>query len=186
MDKLAEALQDKALTFYSNLPMDVHDNYNQVNQKFNAQFGPKEPPQTVRNQLKVVKQKAQEPLEEFAECCQSLANDAGRDDNQDMANHAAMDAFLHGVMDTESAYSAMDKNPANTDEALDYVKCVMHNRKALFGACTKAIWNVTFTEDDEGVEDRHIRIVKQVTPAPLAKADDRIEKLEKSVADTNS
>ena len=99
--KLVEALQDKALTFYSNFPMDVHDNYNQVNQKFNARFGPKEPPQTVRNQLKVVRQEAEEPLEEFAEGCQSLANDAWGDDNQDMANCAAMDAFLHGVMDTE-------------------------------------------------------------------------------------
>ena len=166
--------------------MDVCDNYNQVNQKFNARFGPKEPPQTLRNQLKVVKQKAEEPLEKFAECCQSLANDAWGDDNQDMADRAAMDAFLHGVMDTESAYSAMDKNPANTDEALDYVKRVMHNCKALFGACTKTIRNVTFAEDDEGVEERHIRIMKQVTPAPPAKADDRIEKLEKSVADTNS
>ena len=164
--------------------MDVCDNYNQVNQKFSAQFGPKEPPQTVRNQLKVVKQKAEEPLEEFAERCQSLAYDAWGDDNLDMVNRAAVDAFLHGVMDTKSAYSAMDKNPANTDEALDYVKCVMHNCKALFGACTKTIQNVTFT-GDEGVE-RHIRIVKQVTPAPLAKAGDRIEKLEKSVADTNS
>ena len=47
----------------------------------------------------------------------------------------------------------MDKNPANTDEALDYVKRVMHNCKALFGARTKTIWNVTFTEDDEGVEE---------------------------------
>ena len=80
----------------------------------------------------------------------------------------------------------MDKNPANTDEALDYVKHAMHNHKALFGARNKTIQNVTFTEDDEGVEERHIRIVKQVTPASLAKADDRTEKLEKSVADTNS
>ena len=62
----------------------------------------------------------------------------------------------------------------------------MHNRKALFGAHTKTIRNVTFMEGDEGVEERHIRIVKQVTPAPPAKADDRIEKLEKSAADTNS
>ena len=62
----------------------------------------------------------------------------------------------------------------------------MHNRKAFFGAHTKTIRNATFAEDDEGVEERHIRIVKQVTPVPLAKADDRIEKLEKSVADTNS
>ena len=119
--------------------MDVCDNYNQVNQKFSARFGPKEPSQTVRNQLKVIKQKAEEPLEEFAEHCQSLANDAWGDDNQDMADCAAMDAFLHGVMDTKSAYSAMDKNPANTNEALDYVKCAMHNHKAVFGTCTKTI-----------------------------------------------
>ena len=66
-----------------------------------------------------------------------------------MADRAAMDAFLHEVMDTESAYSAMDKNLANTDEALDYVKCAVHNCKALFGAHTKTIQNVTFVEDDE-------------------------------------
>ena len=65
LDKLVEALQDKALTLYSNLAPDVHNDYDQVNRKFNARFGPKEPPQTVRNQLKVVKQKADEPLEEF-------------------------------------------------------------------------------------------------------------------------
>ena len=76
LDKLVEALQDKALTFYRNLAPDVHDDYDQVNRKFNTRFGPKEPPQTVRNQLKVVKQKADEPLEEFAERCQLLANDA--------------------------------------------------------------------------------------------------------------
>ena len=39
-----------------------------------------------------------------------------------MADQSAMDAFLHGVLDTESAYSAMDKNPATVDEALDLVK----------------------------------------------------------------
>ena len=82
----------------------------------------------------MVKQKAEEPLEEFAECCQSLANDAWGDDNQDMANCTAMYAFLHGVMDTESAYGVMDKNPVNTDKALDNVKRAMHNCKALLGA----------------------------------------------------
>ena len=75
----------------------------------------------------MVKQKADEPLEEFAERCQSLANDTWAEDNQDMAAQSAMDAFLHGVLDTESAYSAMDKNP------LDLVKRALHIQKALFG-----------------------------------------------------
>ena len=39
-----------------------------------------------------------------------------------MADRSAMDAFLHRVLDTESAHSAMDKNPATVDEALDLVK----------------------------------------------------------------
>ena len=51
-----------------------------------------------------------------------------------MADRSAMDAFLHGVLDTESAYSAMDKNPATVDDALDLVKRALHNQKALFGA----------------------------------------------------
>ena len=38
----------------------------------------------------------------------------GAEDNQDMADQSAMDAFLHGVLDTESAYSAMDKKPSNS------------------------------------------------------------------------
>ena len=183
LDKLVEALQDKALTFYSNLAPDVHDDYDQVNRKFNARFGPKEPPQTVRNQLKVVKQKADEPLEGFAEQCQSLANDAWAEDNQDMADRSAMDAFLHGVLDTESAYSAMDKNPATMDEALDLVKQVLHNWKALFGAQAKTIRNVSFMGENEGVEERHIHVVKasSLVPAPV---EEKIHKLEKSMGET--
>ena len=130
----------------------------------------------------MVKQKADEPLEEFAERCQSLANDAWADDNQDMADRSAMDAFLHGVLDTESAYSAMDKNPATVDEALDIVKRALHNWKALFGAQAKTIHNVSFMEENEGVEERHIHVVKACSPVPAPV--EKIHKLEKSMVET--
>ena len=76
LNKLVEALQDKALTFYSNLPDNVCENYGLVRRKFNAQFWPKDPSQTVCNQLKVIQQKPEEELEEFAAHCHQLANDA--------------------------------------------------------------------------------------------------------------
>ena len=39
LNKLVEALQDKALAFYSNLLDNVHENYGLVRRMFNAQFG---------------------------------------------------------------------------------------------------------------------------------------------------
>ena len=129
----------------------------------------------------MVKQKADEPLEEFAERCRSLANDAWTEDNQDMADRSAMDVFLHGVLDTESAYSAMDKNPATVDEALDLVKRALHNWKALFGVRAKTICNVSFMEENEAVEERHI-CIKASSPVPTP-VEEKIHKLEKSMVE---
>ena len=39
------------------------------------------------------------------------------------------------------------------DEALDLVKRALHNWKALFGAWAKTIHNVSFMEENEGVEE---------------------------------
>ena len=94
-----------------------------------------------------------------------------------------MDAFLHGVLDTESAYSAMDKNPATVDETLDLVKRALHNQKVLFGAQAKTICNVSFMGENEGVEERHIHVVKasSLVPTPV---EEKIHKLEKSMGET--
>ena len=70
LNKLVEALQDKALTFYSDLLDNVHENYGLVRRKFNAQFGLKDPSQTVHNQCKVIQQK---PEEELGGVCCSLS-----------------------------------------------------------------------------------------------------------------
>lgn len=69
LSKFVEALQDKALQFYRNLPEEVWDDYELVSKKFHARFWPQEPSQTVRSQLKVLKQQPDETLEEYAEKC---------------------------------------------------------------------------------------------------------------------
>ena len=107
LNKLVEALQDKALTFYSNLLDNVYENYGLVRRKFNAWFGPKDPSQTVCNQCKVIQQKPEEELEEFAGCYHQLATDAWGDISMEAVDHAAVDAFLHGTIDSKAAWSTM-------------------------------------------------------------------------------
>ena len=121
LNKLVEALQDKALTFYSNLPDNVHENYGLVRRKFSAQFGPKDPSQTVCNQLKVIQQKPEEELEEFAAHCHQLATDAWGDISMEAVDHAALDAYLHGTIDSKAAWSAMQQSPQNIDDAFEYL-----------------------------------------------------------------
>ena len=51
-----------------------------------------------------------------------------------MANTVAVEAFLQGCSDKESAFYAMEKEPNTMDEALSLVKKAIHNHRALYGA----------------------------------------------------
>ena len=87
-----------------------------------------------------------------------------------------MDAFLHGLIDTEAAYSALDKEPANLDEALELTKRAMHNRWALLGNHGKNVRTVSFAEEEER-EEKKIRVVRTdgVASNPV---EERISKME--------
>ena len=182
LSKFVEALQDRALEFYGNLPEEVRDDYQLVSKKFRARFWPQEPSQTVRSQLKVLKQQPEESLEEYAEKCQQLATDAWGATNPEMTEHSAMDAFLHGLIDTEAAYSTLDKEPANLDEALELTKRAMHNRRALLGNRSKNVRMVSFAEEEEK-EEKKIRIVR-TDGAASNPVEERISKMEESMAET--
>ena len=131
--KLVEALEDKALTFYSSLPGLTWESYPLVKAKFNAQFGPKEPSRTARNQLAILQQCSEEELEEFAEWALRISMDAWGDLSADMANAAAKEAFIHGVSDKEAAFITMSQNPDTLDDALAFLKQVVHDKKSLAG-----------------------------------------------------
>ena len=73
--KLVEALEDKALTFFSSLSEDVRNNYMLVQKKMNSRFELQEPPNTVRKQLQTLHQEVDESMEEWAERCQCFAYD---------------------------------------------------------------------------------------------------------------
>ena len=182
LSKFVEALQDKALQFYENLPEEVRDDYQLVSKKFHARFWPQEPSQTVSSQLKVLKQQPDESLEEYAEKCQQLATDAWGATNPEMTEHSVMDAFLHGLIDAEAAYSALDKEPANLDEALELTKRAMLNRRALLGNRSKNVRMVSFAEEEEK-EEKKIRVVR-TDGAASNPVEEPISKMEESMAKT--
>lgn len=82
-----------------------------------------------------------------------------------MMEQSAMDAFFHGLLDTEAAYSALDKEPTNLDEALELTKWAMHNCKALLGNCSKTVRMVSFAEEEDK-EEKKIRVVQTDATAP--------------------
>ena len=129
--KLVEALEDKALTFFSNLPSNVQVNFELVRKKMNNQFMPQEPAITVRKQLQTIHQNTEEALEEWAERCQQCAYEAWGKVSPEVAEQAAIEAFLGGVIDTEAAFTVLEKDPQTMDEALEFLTKAVHHHKSL-------------------------------------------------------
>ena len=129
--KLVEVLEDKALTFFSNQPPNVQVNFELVRKKMNNRFMPQEPAITVRKQLQTIHQNTEEALGEWAERCQQCAYDAWGKISPEVAEQAAIEAFLGGVIETEAAFTVLEKDPQTVDEALEFLKKAVHSRKSL-------------------------------------------------------
>ena len=119
--KLVESLEGKALTFFSKLPHNVQCNFEVVRKKMNNRFIPHKPAITIRKNLQTIRQNSEEALEEWAEHCQQCAYDAWGEMSEDVAELAAVEAFLGGVLETEAAFSVMEKDPQTVDRALELI-----------------------------------------------------------------
>ena len=126
----------------------MYENYGPVRRKLNAQFGPKDPSQTVCNQLKVIQQKPEEELGEFATCCHQLATDAWGGYLHGGSRSCCCSCFPAWHHDSEAAWSEMQQSPQNMDDAFEYLQQVMHNWKLLLSSRnrTKAVQSVSFAE----------------------------------------
>ena len=89
----------------------------------------------------MVQQKPEEELEECAAHYHQLATDASGDISPETVNCTAVDAFLHGAVDSDAAWSAMEQYPQSTDDAFEYLRQAMHNCKSLLSSRnrTKAV-----------------------------------------------
>ena len=55
----------------------------------------------------------------------------GEISHPEVAELAAVEAFLGGVLETETAFSVMEKDPQTVDEALEMLKKAVHGCKSL-------------------------------------------------------
>ena len=118
LGKLKELLKDDALAYFSRLPLNVRESYRLLCEKMNLRFGQKDTPRTAQTQLFVIKQKDEEELEEWAERCMSVSIDGWQDQSEVVAQEQAVNAFLRGARERDSALAVMDKEPASIDEAV--------------------------------------------------------------------
>ena len=184
--KLVEALDDKALTFFSNLPPEVQGNFEIVKKKMNNRFIPREPSTTVRKQLQTIQQKPEEALEEWAERCQQCAFHAWGEKSEEVAELAAVEAFLGGVLETEAAVSVSEKDPCSLDEALEMFKKAVHSRKSLscrFRNTQRTARTVSFAPDPITADVRTTSVMPN-SSQPDSKAS--IQKLETDLQDLRS
>ena len=155
--KLVEALEDKALTFFSNLPSNVQDNFEVVRKKMNKRFLPQELAITARKQLQTIHQDTDEALEEWAERCQQCAYDAWGKISSEAAEQAAIEAFLGGVLEAEAAFTVMEKDPQTVDEALEFLRKTVHSRRSLgyrFRNTQRKVRTVSIVPDSINTEVR--------------------------------
>ena len=186
--KLVESLEDKALIFFSNLPSNVQVNFELVRKKMNNRFMPQEPAITVRKQLQTIHQNTEEALEEWAERCQQCAYDAWGRISPEVAEQAAIEAFLGGVIEAEAAFTVLEKDPQTVDEALEFLKRAVHSRKALcckFRNTQRKVRTVSMAPDSMTTEVRAIGATSSLTQQnSIQKFGAELQGLWSSIAET--
>ena len=105
------------------------------------------------NQLAIIQQNSEE-LEEFVEWAQCISiHDWGL--STDMANAPAKEAYIHGFSDKDAAFITISQNPDTLDDALAFLKQVIHDTKFLAGQekqLTKVAQNISFSDILEPIE----------------------------------
>jgi hypothetical protein len=191
LDRLLQCLRDKALKFFSIKNKSGKGNYEQMCNKMNKRFGRKDLPHIVRRQLQDLKQEQDELLEEYAERAQEMSTDGYPDTPEEFVEIIAIDAFLKGCTDKKAALTAMDKNPATLDQALQFVKSAIANQKVILGPKRMDLKRVMFEDEVDEVNsenDPTIRAVKFTDRdnPQITKFEQRLKKTEEGLEETKT
>jgi len=158
LDRLIEALRDKALKFFAEQTATVRSDYFEIRSKMRQRFGAKDDPMTVRRQLQDLRQGEKETLEEYAERAYELAVGGYPGALDATLETIATEAFLKGCSEKRAALSAMDRQPTTLDQARQLVKNAISNQRVLLGDGKVKVRQVHF-EDFEEAEPK-VREVK--------------------------
>ncbi|ELU13509.1 hypothetical protein CAPTEDRAFT_187037 [Capitella teleta] len=134
LDFLIECLQDQAAHFFSCLPSHHRCSYALLKEKLRTRFNVVQAPAVLRKQLQDVRQGMGESLQEFASRVQQLARDAHPSLVTEAVEPMAVDAFLRGCKEKLAAYSALNREPATVELAVNLVEGAVTNQQAVFGS----------------------------------------------------
>ncbi|ELU15777.1 hypothetical protein CAPTEDRAFT_208363 [Capitella teleta] len=126
--------QDQAAHFFSRLPSHHRCSYALLKEKLRTRFNVVQAPAVPRKQLQDVRQGMEESLQEFASRVQQLARDAHPSLVTEAVEPMAVDAFLRGCKEKLAAYSALNREPATVELAVNLVEGAVTNQQAVFGS----------------------------------------------------
>ena len=191
LDRLLQSLRDKALKFFSIKNKSGKGNYEQVCNKMNERFGRKDLPHIIRRQLQDLKQEQDELLEEYAERAQEMSTDGYPDTPEEFVEIIAIDAFLKGCTDKKAALTAMDKNPATLDQALQFVKSANANQRVILGPKRMDLKRVMFEDEVDEVNSGNDPVIRAVKftdrdNSQITKFEQRLKKTEEGLEETRT
>ena len=131
LDRLLSCLTEKALEFAFKCKM--NDSFLELKNQLKFRFDLSDEPVAPRQKLNTLKQEPDETLEGFMRQVLNVATDGYRDFETTVLQQMAIDAFLIGCRNKESASLVLISTPKTIQEACQRLKTIVANKKALEG-----------------------------------------------------
>ena len=104
-----------------------------MKRKLGKRFGIKDAPITVRRQLQFIKQDESDSLEAYSQKVMVMVMDGFPGACEKIQEQIAVQHFLRGCIDRRASSVAMDKNPRQIQQAVQYVKDAINIRHVIYG-----------------------------------------------------
>ena len=131
LDRLLSCLTEKALEFAFKCKM--NNSFQELKNQLKLRFDLSDEPVAARQKLNTLKQESDETLESFMQQVLNVATDGYGDFETTVLQQMAVEAFLRGCRNKESASLVLISTPKTIQEACQRLKTIVANKKALEG-----------------------------------------------------
>ena len=131
LDRLLSCLTEKALEFAFKCKM--NNSFQELKNQLKLRFDLSDEPVAARQKLNTLKQEPDETLESFMQQVLNVATDGYGDFETTVLQQMAVEAFLRGCRNKESASLVLISTPKTIQEACQRLKTIVANKKALEG-----------------------------------------------------
>lgn len=145
---LTSCLADKAVSFVRTLSKETRRDYKSLRSRLRERFAGTERPEIIRKDLHDVKQKVDEPLDEYADRVQTLVTRAFPGADGEFVDVMGTEIYLRGARDRQSAFETAKSYPSSISQALRGMKSSTALIKSVLGRThTTSARQVSFQDD---------------------------------------